>query len=181
MSRSSGFTLVELITTMMLLGILAFVAIPRFGDTRIYGERAFRDQALNALRHAQRMAVASRRASCVNVTAGTGASATIALRRDPADPDADATADIVTRSPADFPRNCLDANGVALALPAPGCAANVVCAPDTVTLGFAVGSVIFDRDGRPYSATGAALTTAATMTISGQPDIVIEPETGYAH
>ena len=60
-----GFTLVELVTIMILLGILAVVAIPRM-DTSAYHAAQFHDQTVAALRYAQKTAVSHRRLVCVS-------------------------------------------------------------------------------------------------------------------
>lgn len=70
MKRSSGFTLVELITIVMILGILAVVAIPRMNSAE-YRTQEFRDKAVSALRYAQKSAVSHRRMVCVTFTATT--------------------------------------------------------------------------------------------------------------
>jgi MSHA pilin protein MshC len=58
-SRPAGFTLIELITCMVILGILAAVVGPRFIDNRTVHTRAFADDLANSLRYAQRIAIAS--------------------------------------------------------------------------------------------------------------------------
>lgn len=75
--RLAGFTLVELVVTMILLGILAAVAIPRFFDRATYDARAFLDETRAALRYAQKAAIAQRRTVCVDATA---ASLTLRIR-----------------------------------------------------------------------------------------------------
>lgn len=55
----NGFTLIEMITTLVLLSIIAVSALPRFFDFSIYRERALFDDTLNALRYAQKLAVAT--------------------------------------------------------------------------------------------------------------------------
>ena len=60
MRRACGFTLVELVTIMILVGILAAVAIPRM-DTSAYHATRFHDQTVAALRFAQKTAVSHRR------------------------------------------------------------------------------------------------------------------------
>jgi len=65
MRRSAGgFTLVELITVIIILGIMAVVAIPRM-DTSGYRSTEFHDKTLAALRFAQKTATSHRRQVCV--------------------------------------------------------------------------------------------------------------------
>jgi MSHA pilin protein MshC len=66
-----GFTLVELIVTMILVGILAVAVIPRFADQSAFDARGFRDGTLSVLRYAQKSAVAQRRQVCVTFGAGS--------------------------------------------------------------------------------------------------------------
>ena len=56
-SRSYGFTLVELVAVLALLGILSTVAFSRFSDTASYQERVFRDTLTTSLRLTQRTAL----------------------------------------------------------------------------------------------------------------------------
>ena len=48
-----------MVTMIVIIGILAAVAVPKFFDLSIFQERAFFDDTLNALRHAQKRAVAT--------------------------------------------------------------------------------------------------------------------------
>src|SRR5665647_1764936 len=86
-TRVAGFTLVELVMVLILVGILAVVAIPRFMD-KTFDERGFHDAVQAAVQHARRVAVASRRFSCVNVVAGTGSAGIVAILRDTRAPEA---------------------------------------------------------------------------------------------
>ena len=60
-----GFTLVELIVTMIVVGILAVTVVPRFADRAAFDERGFYDGTLSILHYAQKAAVAQRRPVCV--------------------------------------------------------------------------------------------------------------------
>jgi MSHA pilin protein MshC len=67
MNRASGFTMVELIMVIVILGILSVVAIPRM-DTSGYRALQFHDQTVAALRYAQKTATSHRRMVCVAFT-----------------------------------------------------------------------------------------------------------------
>jgi MSHA pilin protein MshC len=58
-SRSQGFTLIELIMVIVVLGILAISAMPKFFNISTFEHRGFFDDTLNALRYAQKLAVAT--------------------------------------------------------------------------------------------------------------------------
>ncbi|MDH1054161.1 pilus assembly FimT family protein [Aquipseudomonas alcaligenes] len=54
-----GFTMVELIMVIVILGILAAVVGPRFFDRQVFDERLYFEQSLSAVRYAQKLALSS--------------------------------------------------------------------------------------------------------------------------
>ncbi|HEU4485769.1 MAG TPA: GspH/FimT family pseudopilin [Povalibacter sp.] len=57
--RHRGFTLVELVTSLVILGLLAAYAAPRFFDNQPFQARGYADELAQALRHARKVAINS--------------------------------------------------------------------------------------------------------------------------
>ena len=152
-----GFTLVELIIVIVLLGVLAVVAAPRIFNTGDFNTMGFKDQTLSLLRYAQKVAIAQRRTVCVTFTISTAqlriasAAETASCNTDLTGPQGESPAAVIAKS------------GVSYAsVPA---------------------AVQFNGLGQPFnSVTGAALAVASTITVAGAATaITIEPGTGYVH
>ncbi|MEY4736681.1 MAG: hypothetical protein RL302_1000 [Pseudomonadota bacterium] len=71
MTKYRGFTLVELVLVIVILGTLATIAMPRLGSSSVFSGSAFRSQVVSALRYAQKAAVSHRRLVCVVLTQST--------------------------------------------------------------------------------------------------------------
>ena len=66
--HTTGFTLIELIIVMVITGVLAATAVPRFFDKSTFETRGFADETTAALRYAQKAAIAQRRTVCATFT-----------------------------------------------------------------------------------------------------------------
>lgn len=148
-----GFTLIELIMVVLILGILAVFVLPRTDLTQGFDEVGFHDAARSTLEYARKSAIAERRNVRVTL-AGNNLTLTIAN---------------------DIPEGA-NANNFAraLALPAPdrrcGGPVNQLCAPPGIALG-GPATLDFSPLGRPSA--------AAVYTVTDQPDILVEAETGH--
>lgn len=146
-----GFSLVELITIMVIVGIVAAVAVPRFFDRGTFDSRRYHDESISTLRYAQKVAIAQHRLVCVAFTAN-GITLTI---------DSDVPPDgVCNASPAG---DLSDPSGQT---------PYVVNAPSGVTLSGFVTPMNFDPLGRASA--------PQDITVSGYPDhIRVDAETGY--
>jgi MSHA pilin protein MshC len=68
--KAHGFTLVEMVVSMALIGILAVVAIPRMFDVTAFRSRGFYEEVVNAARYGQKLAVASGCAVQLSISGG---------------------------------------------------------------------------------------------------------------
>ncbi len=65
LALATGFTMVELVVVLILVGVLAVFAVPRFALFRELRDAGFRDEVIATLRYAQKTAIAKRRMVCV--------------------------------------------------------------------------------------------------------------------
>jgi MSHA pilin protein MshC len=64
---AAGFTLPEMLATMVIIAVLAAVALPRFFDKKSFDALRYYDQSLAAVRFAQKVAIAQRSVSGIYV------------------------------------------------------------------------------------------------------------------
>ncbi|MBI1965849.1 MAG: type II secretion system protein [Betaproteobacteria bacterium] len=66
--RACGFTVVELVVTISIVGLLAAIVVPRLVGPDAFASRGFSDEAINVVRFGQKTAIAWRRTIFVCVT-----------------------------------------------------------------------------------------------------------------
>lgn len=161
-SPSHGFTVVELVVTIVILGILAAIAIPRFAGRDTFDSRAFFDQATETVRYAQKVSVASRKQVYVCVTTS---SITASLAAD-------------CSTPLGHP-----VTGAPLAVSKPSAMS------DLTPLNFSFGAPETSppqTGGQPCTSALPCIGAQITIALPGVPgdparQIVVERETGYVH
>lgn len=149
-----GFTLVELVAIIALLGILAFVAVPRFMNQGAVNVSVMAEQLANDIRYTQSLAMTSGQGNRINLTSATYQITTSS---------GGAVVHPVTGNAAP-----ISLNNVSLSGYNPPLTNNYVA---------------FDGKGIPYTdvATSTVLSANATITLSGGGNtrtVVISPQTG---
>ena len=164
--KQLGFTLIEMVMTMIIIGVLAVFVIPNMGSIKTFEDVAYQDKVRSALQFARASAVAQRRKVCVQL-----ANHDLALSIDTATPEASATSCAVASA---LPRT--------LAMPSPdrGCdAANKVCHPSGVTLTATAGAISYAISFSPLGKPSEGVTYTLTGQTAGT--ITVEAETGYVY
>ena len=155
MSRQGGFTLVELIAVMVVLGILSAVALPRMMNNQAFAGAVFHADVVSALRYAQKSAVSHRRLVCATLTATT---VTLSIAKN--NPDTSCAVGAPLSSPDGTPYQSKDASVQAS--------------------GYPVGGLYFQPIGSITSDGVGANVYAGTIAITGQgTPVTIVGATGY--
>jgi len=151
--QSRGFTLVELVTVMVILGVLATIAAPRFFNTSSFQTAGFAAEVRAGLRHAQATAMAS---GC-DVRASLGAGGFELQRWSGAG-------------------GCNDHSGTRVTLVRSGGGTYSSAVPSGLAV--STSALYFDSLGRPRDdSSGALLSSALTLTV-GTDTLTVNAETG---
>lgn len=152
--RRRGFTMTELTFTLVIIGVVAVVALPRLASSTGFGAAAFRDGAVGALRYAQKTAVSHRRMVCAVFSANS-----VELTID-----------------HDKSGSC---DGVALVLPGSNAQANKVESRDAgIVFSSVPAAAWFQTDGRITSDAAGTTVALISATIDGL-SVYAQGETGY--
>lgn len=165
-----GFTVVELIVIIVLIGIVSTIAVNRFFDRSSFDVDAWNEQARATVRYGQKAAIAQNRDVFVLLTPNRIA---LCFENNSACPAA-------SQVPAPG-----GANNASAATRAACASASWMCAgrPDGVTMAVSVPTLQFDSLGRA-SAPGSAADAALTLTMGGDGStrsMTVERETGYVN
>ena len=138
---------------MVIVGIIAAIAIPRFFSNSTFQSRGFYEQVISTLRYAQKAAIAQHHFVCVAFAAN---SVTLTIG---------ATA----------------ACGTDLTGPT-GQAPYSASSSNASFQGSPPAAFSFDALGRPYDPAGVLLAAKQSITVSGYAtSIIVEAQTGYVH
>ena len=162
--RQRGFTLIELIMVMVMLGVLAVFAAPRIFNSDDFYARGFHDETLGLLRYAQKAAIAQRRTVCVVFAAG---SATLSIASNA--PTAS------TPTPTCSPSSSLIGPRGESSASIPGTNHGVTYNPGPPV------SFNFDGLGQPMSTAGVLLAAQTVIQIHNANNVFVEAVTGYVH
>jgi MSHA pilin protein MshC len=153
--QARGFTMVELIVTLIIVGILAVTVMPRFADRRDFEAAGYADQVRASLEYARNAAIAARRNVCVAIGSGAAAGSLTFTRASAAGDGA--------------------ACAAALAIPQRGAGENVLTRPSSLAASDVGGTL----GGFVFRASGAA-SGGGTLTV-GSHTLTVVAATGYVY
>ena len=151
--RRRGFTMVELIAVIVLLGVLSIIALPKMDGAMALRQPAWRDQVLSSLRSAHAVAQGHRRLVCAVLATGSVrlsiASLNPASACDTSLPGGDGSADFASEASA-------------------------------ITLSVApAGTLYFQPDGRISSDGAGSTAVNASISVGSESAIALVGDTGH--
>ncbi len=152
-TRQHGFTMVELIAVLLLVGVLAAVALPRLDGALALRGAGWRDQIKAGLLQARTLAQGHRRLVCVSLATGE-------IRLTLASANPASTCDAVLTGPDGDARWAVDANNI-----------NLTQSP--------AGTLYFQPDGRITSDGAGSSAVNATVGLAGEPNLSLIGATGH--
>lgn len=159
-SGRSGFTMVELIVTLVIMAALAATAVPVLTGGTSMRDQAWRDAALSAMRHARGIATSHRRVVCV---AFSGSSVTLTMaKRNPS-------------TACDSPLPGPDGNALFAASGNASSTTTVVLVSGSAC----GGTFYFQPDGRITTDFAGTATGQWRLTMTGAEDIAIDGVTSH--
>jgi len=162
--RQRGFTLIELIMVIVILGVLAVFAAPRILNNSDLYAKGFHDESLAYLRYAQKTAIAQRRTVCVTFPSSSSLALAIASNA--------ATLDCST--PASGGMNGPKGDAASATLNAK--------AGSGVTYSGTPAALNFNGLGQPTTSGGVPLLAPQAIQVVGVTNtITVEATTGYVH
>ena len=153
--RQQGFTLIELVTVVVLVSALSVFVAPRMFNTSVFNARGLQDETLALFRYAQKTAIAQRRVVCVAFTIDSASLRISAL-------PAHSTCDTPLRGPAGEVPGVVSGKGGA--------------SYSAIPLNFN-----FNGLGQPVNDAGAPLASQVLQVSSMDSVITVEASTGYVH
>jgi MSHA pilin protein MshC len=162
-----GFTLIELIMVIVILGVLSVFAAPRIFNSHDFYARGFHDETLSMLRYAQKAAVAQRRTVCVSFSLTDPATAQLSI----ASTATLATCDAALAGPS---KNCVTGS--------PAGSKGCINARAGVSYTAGPTGLNFNGLGQPVDALGVALSSNTLIQVSDvSRAIAVEAASGYVH
>lgn len=157
--RSSlGFTVIEIVMALVIVGVLAVAAGPKFFSTTAYDQRVYYDEVLNSVRYARKLAVATNSHIQVNLTS---TSITLQYRT-----EGGSCASGTTFSPVTDPTNRTSGY--------------VKTAPGGVTLTFSANwPLYFNGLGQAIRASDCSVVSTGTITVVGGNTVTVVGQTGF--
>ena len=144
-----GFSLVELVTVILLISILAALAMPRMFDATAFRSRGFYEEVVSAARYGQKLAVASGCSVRLNISGGAFA---------------------LTQR-----QNC-DSGAFSQSVPRPaGSGTFAAAAPAGVSLSASTATIDFDSLGRATPGSVTVSVDGRSFTIDGESGYVDGP------